>query len=71
MVKVSDLRRRGRHNTNFRKCTAIAAVLSALIVMGVEFAGGGPVSQAKAGIGDTIQTGAGPAEARVPASSAR
>lgn len=62
MVKLATYRRR-RRNPDFGKCAVVAAVLSALIVSGIELTGG-PVAPANAGLGA-------PAKAAVPSAPAR
>ena len=49
MVKLETYRKK-RPATDYRKCAVAAAMLSALIVGGVELTGG-PVAPAKAGLG--------------------
>lgn len=62
MVNLGTLRRK-RRNPDFGKCAAVAAVLSALIVSGIEITGG-PVAPANAALGA-------PAKATVPSAPAR
>jgi hypothetical protein len=69
MVKLETYRRK-RRATDYRKCALAAAVLSALIVVGVELTGG-PVNPANAGLGAPAQAAAGETTATSPASAPR
>lgn len=65
MVNLETYRRK-RRGPDFGKCAVVAALLSALIVSGIELTGG-PVAPANArlGVPATMATGAAPATAPV------
>ena len=68
MVNFATYRRRKRRNPDFGKCAVVAAMLSALIVGGIELTGG-PVAPANARLGAPAKTMAAPAMA--PAAAPR
>ena len=59
MVNFATYRRK-RRSPNFGKCAMVAAVLSALIVSGIEFTGG-PVGRANAGLSAPAKAASAPA----------
>jgi hypothetical protein len=69
MVKLETYQRK-RGNPDFRKCSIAAAILSALIVFGIELAGG-PVTPANARLGVPAPGATGDAPATAPASAPR
>ena len=69
MVKFETYRRR-RRVTDYRKCALAAAVLSAVVVFGVELTGG-PVAPANAGLNAATPATADQTPATAPASAPR
>lgn len=69
MVNLETYRRK-RRGPDFGKCAVAAALLSALIVSGVELTGG-PVATAKAGLGAPAKTATGAMPATAPAAAER
>jgi hypothetical protein len=59
MVNLETYRRK-RRSPDFGKCAMVAALLSALIVSGVELTGG-PVAPANAGLGAPAKAASAPA----------
>jgi hypothetical protein len=64
MVNLETYRRK-RRSPDFGKCAVLAALLSALIVSGVELTGG-PVAPANAGLGTPAKAAMGAAPVTAP-----
>ena len=60
--------RRTRGNPDFRKCSIVAAIVSALIVFGIELTGG-PLTPANARLGAPAPSASGDAPASAPVSA--